>query len=258
MWLVELAPLADPALVPQAVATALGVREQPGEPLTATLIAALAPQVLLLVLDNCEHLIDACARLADALLRHCPGLRILATSREQLGVPGEVAYRVPSLALPDRDARAPRSLAESRGGAPLRRAGPGGPARLRPDRRERRRSSPSVCARLDGIPLALELAAARLRALPLDQLAARLDDRFRLLTGGSRTAPPRQQTLQATLDWSYRLLDEDERTLLRAAERLRRGLDAGGRRGGLRRRAHRGVAGAGPADQTGGQVARAG
>ncbi len=213
VWLVELAPLADPALAPQAVATALGVRDQPGEPLLTTMNAALASRRVLLLLDNCEHLIDACARLADTLLRHCPHLRILATSREQLGVPGEVPYRVPSLALPDP-------------ATPLADISAVEAVRLFVARAQAARPGfaltaanaalvVQLCAQLDGIPLALELAAARLRALPLDQLAARLDDRFRLLTGGSRTALPRQQTLQATLDWSYRLLEEEECLLLR-------------------------------------------
>jgi non-specific serine/threonine protein kinase len=213
VWLVELAPLADPALLPQAVATALGVREQPGEPLVATLTAYLAPRRSLLVLDNCEHLIDACAHLAEQLLTHCPELRILATSREALGVPGEVPYRVPSLTVADQTGDAASVAASEAAQLFAARAQSVRPGFALTD--VNAATVAQVCARLDGIPLALELAAARLRALPLEQLAARLDDRFRLLTGGSRTALPRQQTLQATIDWSYRLLEEDERTLLR-------------------------------------------
>jgi non-specific serine/threonine protein kinase len=213
VWLAELAPLVDPALVPGAVAAAVGVREEPGTPLPATLARALGDLPVLVVLDNCEHLIDACAQLAAALLRVCPGLRLLATSREPLGVPGEASYRVPSLALPD-PAAPPEAIAAAEA------------VRLFAERARAVRSdfaltpatavaAAALCVRLDGIPLALELAAARLRALPLDELVRRLDDRFRLLTGGDRTALPRQQTLAAAIDWSYQLLDRDERLLLR-------------------------------------------
>jgi predicted ATPase/class 3 adenylate cyclase len=213
VWLVELAALADPALVPHAIASAVGVREEPGRPVLATLTDALRPKRLLLVLDNCEHLVDACARLADALLRACPHLTILATSREALGIAGETAWRVPSLALP------------AAGPAPAGEAGHRSEAvRLFADRaraalpsfRLTAQNAPAVaevCRRLDGIPLALELAAARARVLPVEQLLARLEDRFRLLTGGSRTALERQQTLRATVDWSYDLLTAPEQTL---------------------------------------------
>lgn len=215
VWLVEIAPLADPTLVPPTVATALGVHEQPVEPLPATLVAFLAPRRALLLLDNCEHLIDACAHLAEQLLTHCPELRILATSREALGVPGEVPYRVPSLQFPaDGDAATAATLAEAEAVRLfVARARAARPGFALTDASTA--TVAQICARLDGIPLALELAAARLRALPLEQLAERLADRFRLLTSGSRTALPRQQTLQATLDWSYRLLEGDERSLLR-------------------------------------------
>jgi predicted ATPase/class 3 adenylate cyclase len=214
-WSVDLAPLADPALVPQAVATALGVREEPGRPLTLTLVEFLKPQDLLMILDNCEHLVAACAQLAEALLQACPTLRILATSREPLSVGGEAPYRVPSLALPEgRQSPVLGSLMQYES------------VRLFVDRaatvlptftvtEENAPAVAQVCRRLDGIPLALELAAARVKALPVQQLAARLEDRFRLLTGGSRTALPRQQTLRATMDWSYDLLSEPERALLR-------------------------------------------
>jgi predicted ATPase/class 3 adenylate cyclase len=214
VWLVEFAALADPTLVPQAVAQALGLREEPGRHLLATLAAHLQPKALLLVLDNCEHLIEACAELATALLRACPHLRLLATSREALEVPGEILYRVPSLAAPDPDHlpasdQLPRYeavrlfLARARARRPAF-------ALTAPNSR----AVAAVCARLDGIPLAIELAAARVGVLPVEGIAARLDDRFQLLTGGPRTALPRQQTLRATLDWSYDLLSEREQRLL--------------------------------------------
>jgi predicted ATPase/class 3 adenylate cyclase len=215
VWLVELAPLGDPALVPQTVAAALGVREEPGRPLTTTLTDYLRPKQVLLVLDNCEHLLTACAQLADALLRGCPRLRLLASSREALGIGGEQTYRVPSLSVPD-----------ARHLPPLERLHEFEAVQLFSDRARLSQASfavtpanaPAValvCQRLDGIPLALELAAARVRALPVEQIHTRLDDMFRLLTGGSRTALPRQQTLRALIDWSYDLLSEAERTLLR-------------------------------------------
>jgi predicted ATPase/class 3 adenylate cyclase len=214
VWLVEFAALADPALVPQAVAQALGLREEPGRPLLATLTAHLQPKALLLVLDNCEHLIGACAELATALLRACPQLRLLATSRAALEVPGETLYRVPSLAAPDPDQLPPPEQLPAYEAVQLF------VARARARRSDfalTARNAPAVaavCARLDGMPLALELAAARVSVLPVEGIAARLDDRFRLLTGGPRTALPRQQTLRATLDWSYDLLSESERWLL--------------------------------------------
>jgi predicted ATPase/class 3 adenylate cyclase len=215
VWLVELAPLADPALVPQTVLSALGVREETGRPLIETLVDYLQPKSLLLILDNCEHLLTACAQLADHLLRCCPKLQILASSREGLGIAGEQTYRVPSLALPD-----------ARHLPPLERLHDFEAVQLFADRARASQATfavtpanaPSVaqvCQRLDGIPLAIELAAARVKALPVEQIAARLDDMFRLLTGGSRTALPRQQTLRALIDWSYNLLTEAERTLLR-------------------------------------------
>jgi predicted ATPase/class 3 adenylate cyclase len=215
VWLAELAPLADPDLAPQAVAVALDVREQPGQPMLATLATALRPKRLLLVLDNCEHLLEACAHLVEPLLRGCPGVRVLATSRELLGVAGEVAWRVPSLAAPP--LQPPPSAEEiARSEA----------AQLFIDRArlvqpafaltgQNAAAVAQVCRRLDGIPLALELAAARATALSVEQIAARLDDRFRLLTGGRRTALRRQQTLAATIDWSHDLLSKPERALLR-------------------------------------------
>jgi len=213
VWLVELAGLADPGLVPQAVAAAVGVRELPGRDLAGALLAALPGQRLLLVLDNCEHLLEACAQLVDALLRSCPGLRVLATSREALGVAGEVAWRVPSLAIPDPAVGTlPAALGQYEAVRLfVERAGAARPAFALTER-----NAPAVariCARLDGLPLALELAAARITALSAEQLAARLDDRFRLLTGGGRAALPRQRTLRATIAWSHDLLSPPERAL---------------------------------------------
>jgi non-specific serine/threonine protein kinase len=214
VWLVELAATADPALVPQAVASALNVREDPRRPLHETLSDALAPRELLLLLDNCEHLVTACAVLADNLLRGCPCLQILATSREPLGVPGETVWRVPSLTVPDpRVALGTDEVAcyeavslfveRARSALPSFALGDLNAATVA-----------ELCRRLDGIPLAIELAAARVRALSVEQIAARLNQRFQLLTGGSRVALPRQQTLRATVDWSYSLLSEPERVLL--------------------------------------------
>ena len=215
VWLAELAALDDPALVPQAVAAAVGVREAPGRPLPATLADALRPRRLLLVLDNAEHLVDACARLADALLRASPGLTILATSREPLGLAAETAWPVPPLAVPDAGHPPPAGMAARYAAVRLFRDRA---VAARPAFRVTARNAPAVaqlCARLDGLPLALELAAARVRVLPVEELAARLEDRFRLLTGGSRAAPPRQRTLRATLDWSHDLLSAPERALFR-------------------------------------------
>ncbi len=213
VWLVELAPLADPTLVVQAVAQAVGVREQPGVDVLATLLDALNSRNLLLLLDNCEHLLEPAARLTDALLRGCPQLRVLATSREALGTSGERSWPVPSLPLP---AEGAATALETLGQNPA--------VQLFAERAQAANArfaiTPQnaatviqVCRRLDGIPLALELAAARLRAMSVEQLAARLDQRFRLLTGGSRAALPRQQTLQALVDWSYQLLSAPEQRL---------------------------------------------
>jgi predicted ATPase/class 3 adenylate cyclase len=215
VWLVALAPLADPALVVEAVAQALGLREEPNRPLLATLQDQLKDRQLLLVLDNCEHLIDACAGLANALLRHCSRLRILATSREGLQVSGEQRYRVPSLSVPDSKHLPPPELVGSYEAVRLF------VARARARRQEFVLTAANahvvagVCARLDGIPLAIELAAARVGVLPVEGIAVRLNDRFRLLTGGVRDALPRQRTLRATLDWSYDLLSTTEQVVLR-------------------------------------------
>jgi predicted ATPase/class 3 adenylate cyclase/Tfp pilus assembly protein PilF len=219
-WLVRLEDLTDPTLVPQAVATALGVREEPGRAITQTLTSYLERKDTLLVLDNCEQVVAACATLAETLLRSCPGLRILATSREALRVGGETVRRVPSLSLPDPE----RWL--SAGGEPEGNLTQYDAARLFIERAlavdpafaVTNANAPAVaqiCHRLDGIPLAIELAAARVRHLSVVQIMDRLDDRFRLLTGGSRTALPRHQTLRAAVDWSYDLLSEPEQVLLR-------------------------------------------
>ena len=213
VWWVNLAPLADPTLVPQAVAEATGVREEPGQPLLVTLARALGFEAVLLVLDNCEHLVDACARLVEHLLRVCPDLRILATSREPLGVSGEVAWRVPSLALPagGEDLSADDLARYEAMQLFVQRA-----QATRPGFALTEENAPAVlelCQRLDGIPLAIELAAARVRALTPGEIATRLGDRFRLLSSGDRTAPPRHQTLRAVVDWTYNLLTDSERRL---------------------------------------------
>ncbi len=215
VWLVELASLKDASLIPQTIATALGVREQPGRSLLTTLTDYLRPKELLLILDNCEHLIAACARLTDSLLRACPKVKVLATSREPLGIAGETVWSVPSLSLPDLRRLPPtEQLAEYEA------------VRLFTERAkavlpmfsvtdQNARAVAHVCNRLDGIPLGIELAATRVKVLAVEQIASRLDDRFRLLTRGSRTALPRHQTLQAAIDWSYELLSERERAVFR-------------------------------------------
>ena len=215
VWLVELAALTDPALVPQAVATAVEVRERPGRPMEEVLLERLAGRQLLLVLDNCEHLLDACARLLDALLSACPELRVLATSREALRISGEVAWRVPPLAVPDLGAALTPQAVLAFPAARLfveraRAVDPGfalGEAGAR--------ALAEICARLEGIALAIELAAARAPVLSPEQILDRLGDGLRLLSQGSRSAPARQQSLRATLDWSHDLLSAHERVLFR-------------------------------------------
>lgn len=215
VWFVDLAPVSDPELVVTSVATAVGVREEPGRPLLETLVAALQPLSILVLLDNCEHLVEACAKVTDALLRGCAEVAILATSRESLGVDGEVTYRVPSLSVPSVGPLSadPAELAGyeavqlfiDRAGA--HRSG----FTLTPDNAA---AVASICRRLDGIPLALELAAARTSSLSVAEIERRLDHRFGLLTVGRRAALPRQQTLGALVDWSYDLLNLAERSVL--------------------------------------------
>jgi predicted ATPase/class 3 adenylate cyclase len=214
-WMVELAPVANASLVPSTVASVLGVKEQAGRPIVEALARHVADRQLLLILDNCEHVVKACAELASRLLQAGPNLRILASSREPIRVAGETTYPVPALgvpvASPDPD---PATLSDYES------------IRLFVDRavavqpdfrlgRENAAAIVEICRNLDGIPFAIELAAARVRVLSVNTISARLGDRFRLLTRGDRTALPRQQTLRALIDWSYDLLTEDERALLR-------------------------------------------
>ena len=215
VWLVELAPLSEGSLVPQAVATALGVREQPNRPLISTLENVFRKQTVLLVLDNCEHLIGATAHLAEALLRSCPRLRILATSREMLGATGEVSWLTPPLSGPDPQQRPPVEDLEGYESARLfvERAQYRDPSFVLTPRNVQ--AVAQICRRLNGIPLAIELAAARIGELSVEQLATRLGDSLRLLTTGSRIATPRHRTLRGTLDWSYELLSEPERRLFK-------------------------------------------
>ncbi|HEX5809175.1 MAG TPA: BTAD domain-containing putative transcriptional regulator, partial [Anaerolineales bacterium] len=214
VWFVELASLSDPERVSQTVFTTLGLIEQPGRPPVEILIDFLRSKKALLILDNCEHLIQSCAQVAQNLLSSCPDLHILATSREALGIPGETLYIVPTLSTPDPLHTTLETLSASEA------------AQLFIERAQTalagftltEENAPAIaqlCHHLDGIPLAIELAAARVKLLRVEEIAARLDDRFRLLTGGARTALPRHQTLQALIDWSYDLLSEPERVLLR-------------------------------------------
>ena len=215
VWLVELAPLVEAGQVPLAVAKALNVQEQTGGTLLTALTDQLHAKALLLILDNCEHLVDACAQLAESMLHHCPRLQILATSRERLNIPGEQAWPVPALTLPAADQG--DALVELQRSEAVQlfveRAAATLPTfHLNSDNAG---AVARVCRQLDGIPLAIELAAARVKVLAVQQMAERLDDRFRLLTSGSRTALPRQQTLRGLVDWSYDLLSEPERLLFR-------------------------------------------
>ncbi len=215
VWLVDLASLVAPELVPQSVASVLSVREEQHRSLADTLVDHLRPRRLLLVLDNCEHLLAACGRLAGLLLQRCPELRILATSREGLGVPGEVLYPVRSMSVPDLEALptvdALRQYESVRLFADRASARVPGFA-VTP---QNAGAVAQVCHRLDGLPLAIELAVGRITALSPDQIARRLDDRFRLLTGGSHLTLPHHHTLKALIDWSHDLLSEAERRLFR-------------------------------------------
>ncbi|MET0237845.1 MAG: BTAD domain-containing putative transcriptional regulator [Kibdelosporangium sp.] len=218
VWLVELAPVT--AELPRAVLSALGIGESGGDP-ADQLVAALRARTALLVLDNCEHVIDAAARLAGRLLSDCPRLRILATSREPLGIIGEALWPVESLALPPQHADTTEAMSYAAVRLFADRA-----SATRPGFEVTDRVTPAivrVCRALDGMPLAIELAAARMRVMTADQLAARLDDRFQLLTAGNRTALPRHQTLRAVIDWSWDLLSDRERTILRRLAVFARG-----------------------------------
>ncbi len=212
-WLVEMAPLTNPEGVPQKVATALGLQCTGEISYPELLVNYLRERRLLLILDNCEHLLEGCARLADILLRGCSKLTILTTSREVMGISGEVTYRVPSLAAPDPTWHSSKELGQCEAVQLfMQRA-----QAVLPAFQLTEHTIPIVahlCHRLDGIPLAIELAAVRVNVLSVEQIAARLDDRFRFLTGGSRTALPRQRTLRGSIDWSYNLLPETERLLL--------------------------------------------
>lgn len=215
VWWVALAPLSEPALVPQAVASALGIHEQPGRPVLDTLLDWLEPKTLLLLLDNAEHLLAACVILVDAVLRRCPSIRILLTSREASRIDGEVAYPVSPLSIPTAGKLASLDvLAQSEA------------VRLFVDRavatlpsfrltEQNVQAVVQICRRVDGIPLAIELAAARVRALSVEQIASRLNDQVRLLTDGGQIGVPRHQTLRATMDWSHNLLTSAEKILLR-------------------------------------------
>lgn len=217
VWFVDLAPIAEAGQIPAAVAAALGIQAQPGRPLQDSLMDSLREQAALVILDNCEHVIDEAAAFCSRVVRTCPRVRILATSREPLGVDGERVYRVVSLSLPPQEADSADDLIASDAVRLfVERARVQDPGFVLDDAVASLVSS--ICRRLDGIPLALELAAARLSSMSLTHLSDRLDQRFRLLTGGSRNVMPRQQTLQATVDWSFGLLTEPEReTLLRLA-----------------------------------------
>lgn len=214
VWLVELAGVQDSDQVARAVADILAVQERKDQNLASAIAEQIRTKNILLILDNCEHLIESCARLADLLLKSCPSLRMIATSREALGIQGEMTFKVPPLSIPDVGVRqTPDSLSHFAA------------VRLFIDRavqafpsftvtNENAPAVASVCCHLDGIPLAIELAAARIRSLSIEQIESRLGQRFSLLTGGSRVSFPRQQTLRALIDWSYDLLQADEKTVL--------------------------------------------
>ncbi len=212
VWCVDLAPITDPELVPVTVARTLGLPDQPGRSTMDTLTRFLADRQMLVVLDNCEHLLDASAALVNALLGAAAGLTLLTTSREPIGVPGEVSWRVPSMSLADEAVDLFTDRAR----------------RARPEfvvTDDNAAVVAEICARLDGLPLAIELAAARVRALSPAEILDSLHDRFRLLTGGARTAVRRQQTLRASVDWSHALLTEPERVLFRRLAAFLGGFD---------------------------------
>jgi predicted ATPase/class 3 adenylate cyclase/DNA-binding CsgD family transcriptional regulator len=223
VWLTELAPIAQPSAVPAAVAASLSLKAMPGLGMADVVVEYLRDKTVLILLDNCEHVLDGASDLSDALLARCPSIRILATSRQPLGVDGEVAWRVPSLSFPPEDgpvgiASVKESEAVGLFSDRAQRTRPG--FEVTDDNSE---AVAEICRRLDGIPLAIELASARVRVLTPAQIASGLSERFRLLTGGARTAMPRQQTLEASVDWSHDLLTEPEQTVFR-----RLGVFAGG------------------------------
>jgi predicted ATPase/class 3 adenylate cyclase len=215
VWFVELAPLSHPELIPQTILSVIGISNQPGKTSMERLQEYLRKKKLLIILDNCEHLIEASAKVTNELLNAAPDLKILASSREALGVQGELSYPIPSLSMPDIN-HLPDIEQLSQYEAVqlfLDRA-----RLVDPHFSLDKNNAPfiaQICTRLDGIPLAIELAAARIKMMSVEQISARLDDRFRLLTGGARTALPHQQTLRAMIDWSYNLLSENQRLLLR-------------------------------------------
>jgi non-specific serine/threonine protein kinase len=213
VWLVELAPVADPELVARTAAAVLSVREEPGRPMADTLVDAIGDLHLLVVLDNAEHVLGAAAKLADAMIRSCPRASLLVTSREPLGISGEHVFRVPPLAVPPADLAVPGELAAFES-VQLFTQHAAMHAQGFVLNETNAAAVTSVCVRLDGIPLALELAAARLGSLSVPEISSRLDQRFRLLTRGSRTALPRHQTLRALIDWSYDLLNSGEQLVL--------------------------------------------
>jgi non-specific serine/threonine protein kinase len=213
VWVVDLGPLSEPNLITHTVAATLGLRGGPNRTLAEAIADYFRARQVLLLLDNCEHLIAECAQLVEPLLRVAPGLKVLATSREGLAVAGETVWRVPSMSVPSpSESATPEVLLQHEAvRLLLARANAVAPFTVTDADAA---TLAEICRRLDGIPLAIELAAARLSVLSLDQINVRLKDRFRLLTGGSRTAVARQRTLEATIDWSYDLLSESERTLL--------------------------------------------
>ena len=261
VWLVALEALPEGAQVAGADRVRAGAARRSRASLALeSLTDHLRAKRLLLVLDNCEHLLEASAQVAGHLLRECAGVRILATSREALGITGETAWAVPALAVPD-PAHLPAGRADPGAGADglreraaLCRAG-AGRAEDFALTGDNALAVAQVCARLEGIPLAIELAAARVRAMTVEQIAARLDDHLGLLTGGSRAAPSRQQTLRATLDWSYALLSEPERLLLARLSVFAGGWTLEAAEGVCAGDGIEAAAGSGPADESGGQVA---
>ena len=217
VWFVDLAPVAGDAFVAKRMAAVLGLREKQNRPVADSLLAYLKNKDLLIILDNCEHVVTEAARITEMILQACPGVTLLATTREALGVGGEQRYRVPSLAVPPpelaRTLTAPNALEFDAVVLFAERA-------LAADRRfvlndENAATVANICRRLDGIALAIELAAARVNVPSAAAIAASLDERFRVLTGGARSALPRQKTLRALIDWSYDLLSEQERVLFR-------------------------------------------